>query len=388
MRPHYFDGNRVRLLRDGAAYFPALEQAIDSAHRDIFLETYIFADDGAGRAVAAALARAAGRGVTVHVLIDGFGSKDMFHQALKEQLLAAQVRLMVYHPKISPLTLRRNRLRRLHRKLVAIDGRVAFVGGINVIDDMNTPGLLPPRYDYAVRIEGPLARVVLWETVRLWNRIAWVNFRWHWHRRYQSLSEAAAVTGTQRVALVVRDNLHHRADIEDAYLDAIARAREEIIIANAYFFPGQRFRQALVAAVGRGVRVRLLLQGRQEYLLLYYASRALYGALLDAGVEICEYHKSFMHAKVAVIDQRWATVGSSNIDPLSLLLAREANVIVNDLGFARELRLSLQDHMEDGAMVVAKSEWHRQPLWRRVLFWSAYGFARLLLGLVGHDGNR
>jgi len=136
------------------------------------------------------------------------------------------------------------------------------------------------------------------------------------------------------------------------------------------------------------VRVVLLLQGRVEYLLLYYATRALYGSLLDAGVEIYEYHKSFLHAKVAVIDQRWATVGSSNIDPFSLMLAREANIVVDDAPFSQQLRLSLHDHMQDGAMVVAKSAWRNQPLWRRALIWSAYGCARLLLGLVGYGKKR
>ena len=164
-------------------------------------------------------------------------------------------------------------------------------------------------------------------------------------------------------------------------------AREEIIIANAYFFPGA-LPPCAARAARRGVRVMLLLQGRVEYVLLHYATRALYGSLLDAGVEIYEYHKSFLHAKVAVIDQRWATVGSSNIDPFSLMLAREANIVVDDAPFSQELRRSLHDHMQDGAMVVAKSAWHRQPLWRRALIWSAYGCARLLMGLVGYGGKR
>ena len=382
MKYRFVDGNRLQLLSNGTDYFPALEQAIDGAYREIFLETYIFADDQTGRAISAALVRATQRGVTVQVLIDGFGCKDML--AKVREMLVAPVRVLVYHPKISPLTLRRNRLRRLHRKLVVVDGRVAFVGGINIIDDLDTPGLLPPRYDYAVRIEGPLTATILNETVRLWNRIAWINLCWHWRRRRQLLhDDTAEIAGHQRVALVVRDNLRHRSDIEDAYLDEIEQACDEITIANAYFFPGQRFRQALVRAARRGVRVRLLLQGRQEYLLIYYATRALYGALLDAGVEIYEYHKSFMHAKVGVIDQRWATVGSSNIDPFSLMLAREANVIVDDPDFAQELRLSLICHMEDGALVIAKTQWHHQPLWRRVIYWSAYGVVRLLLDILG-----
>jgi cardiolipin synthase A/B len=383
MTLEFLGGNKLQLLTNGSAYFPALEQAFETAQHEIYLETYIFADDKTGRRIAAALVRAAGRGVSVHVLVDGFGSKGMFEQT-RQLLAASNIEVLIFGPKTSPLTLRRNRLRRLHRKLVVVDARVAFVGGINIIDDMHTPGQKPPRYDYAVRIEGPLLTSLLEQTERLWRRVAWASLR-RVLQRHPPVH--AAAQGDQRAVLVVRDNLRHRSDIEDAYLAAIAEAREEIIIANAYFFPGKRFRSALRTAAARGVRVMLLLQGRVEYMLLHYATRALYGSLLDAGVEIYEYHKSFLHAKVAVIDQRWATVGSSNIDPFSLMLAREANLVADDLKFSQELRGSLYDHMQHGAMVVAKSAWHRQPLWRRVLIWSAYGCARLLMGLVGYGGK-
>ncbi|HYT86088.1 MAG TPA: phospholipase D-like domain-containing protein, partial [Burkholderiales bacterium] len=159
------------------------------------------------------------------------------------------------------------------------------------------------------------------------------------------------------------------------------------VIACAYFFPGRRFRRALTGAAARGVRVALLLQGRVEYVLLHYASRALYGTLLEAGVEIYEYHKSFMHAKVAVIDGRWATVGSSNIDPFSLMLAREANVVVDDRRFAGRLRDLLRADMERGARVVAKTSWFRQPLRRRVTIWIAYALARISIGMFGFGGR-
>jgi cardiolipin synthase A/B len=384
MKLEFMGGNKLQLLMNGGEYFPALQQAFDAAQTEIYLETYIFADDDTGRSIAAALVRAAGRGVMVHVLVDGFGSKGLFEQTRK-LLSAANIEVLIFGPKTSPLTLRRNRLRRLHRKLVVVDARVAFVGGINVIDDMHTPRHTPPRYDYAVRIEGPLIASVLHLTEHLWHRVAWASLR-RSEQRHPAPSTAAH--GDQRAALVVRDNVRHRSDIEDAYLAAIAEARGEIIIANAYFFPGVRFRHALRGAARRGVRVVLLLQGRVEYALLYYATRALYGPLLDAGVEIYEYHKSFLHAKVAVIDQRWATVGSSNIDPFSLMLAREANIVVDDAPFSQELRRSLHEHMQDGAMVVAKSAWHRQPLWRRAVIWSAYGCARLLMGLIGYGGKQ
>ena len=384
MKLEFLGGNKLQLLMNGEAYFPALQQAFDAAQREIYLETYIFADDETGRRIAAALVRAAERGVSVHVLVDGFGSKGIFEKT-RQLLSAGNIEVLRFGPKTSPLTLRRNRLRRLHRKLVVVDARVAFVGGINIIDDMHTPRHTPPRYDYAVRIEGPLIASVLNQTERLWHRVAWASLR-RTVQRHPAVTDA--VHGNQRAALVVRDNISHRSDIEDAYLAGIAAAREEIIIANAYFLPGARFRHALRAAARRGVRVMLLLQGRVEYLLLHYATRALYGSLLDGGVEIYEYHKSFLHAKVAVIDQRWATVGSSNIDPFSLLLAREANVVVDDVQFSQELRRSLHDHMQDGAKVVAKSAWHRQPLWQRLLIWSAYGCARLLMGLIGYGGKR
>jgi len=380
----FLDGNKLQLLTNGSAYFPALQHAIDAAQSEIYLETYIFADDKTGRRIAAALVRAAGRGVRVHVLVDGFGSKGIFEQT-RQLLSAANIEVLIFGPKTSPLTLRRNRLRRLHRKLVVVDARVAFVGGINIIDDMHTPRHTPPRYDYAVRAEGPLVASVLDQTERLWYRVAWASLR-RSAQRHRPVD--AAARGTQRAVLVVRDNFRHRSDIEDAYLDAIRGAHKEVIIANAYFFPGTRFRHALREAAGRGVRVVLLLQGKVEYVLLHYAARALYGSLLDAGVEIYEYHKSFLHAKVAVIDKRWATVGSSNIDPFSLMLAREANIVVDDLHFSQELRRNLLDHMKGGARVVAKRMWHRQPLWRRLLIWSAYGCTRFLMGVAGYGGKR
>jgi len=274
----------------------------------------------------------------------------------------------------------------MHRKIVVADGRIAFVGGINIIDDMDTPRQKPPRYDYAVRIEGPLLGPIQDAAVRLWNRVALARLQ-HGLRVSHPVPPHLARAGSQRAALAVRDNLRHRRDIEEAYLAAIGSAQEEVIIASAYFFPGRRFRRALIGAAARGVRVVLLLQGRVEYVLLYYASRALYGTLLEAGVEIYEYQKSFMHAKVAVIDGHWATVGSSNIDPFSLLLAREANVVVEDRRFAAELRSRLRADIEHGARVVAKTRWFRQPLWKRVPNWIGYGVARFAIGMFGFGGR-
>lgn len=385
MMPRLVEGNRLTLLRSGTEYFPALEAAIDGAQREIFLETYIYADDLTGHRITAALVRAAQRGIAAHVMVDGFGSKEM-PAALMRQLREAGVRLLVFGRKISPLTLQRSRLRRMHRKVAVVDGYIAFVGGINIIDDMHTPRQIPPRYDYAVRIEGPLVTEIRDSSARLLRWVAWASLHERWPVR-RPPAPASAHAGNQRAAFVVRDNLRHRADIENAYLEAIEAAREEVLIANAYFFPGIRFRHALLRAAQRGVQVTLMLQGRVEYTLLHYASRALYGPLLEAGVNICEYHKSFLHAKVAVIDGHWATVGSSNIDPFSLMLAREANIIVKDRAFARELRVSLHLAMEDGAISVPRERWFNQPLRTRLPIWISYAAVRVLMGLFGYGGQ-
>jgi cardiolipin synthase len=187
------------------------------------------------------------------------------------------------------------------------------------------------------------------------------------------------VAGGQRAALVVRDSLRHRRDIENAYLAQIDGAATEIVLANAYFFPTRRFRRALLNAARRGVAVTLLLQGKSDHLLQHYASRALYRSLLRAGIRIFEYLPSMLHAKVAVFDRRVATVGSSNIDPLSLGLAREANVFVDDAAFAAELRLSLHDALENRARPVARTYWRRLRWGLKVRIWLAYRFVQLAL---------
>jgi cardiolipin synthase len=377
--PGFVSGNCIELLRSGAEYFPALEAACDAARSEIFLATYIFEEDVTGVRIAHALTRAAQRGVLVHLLIDGFGSKDLGEDFVRG-LQRSGVRVLKFRPDISPWTLRRERLRRLHCKLAVFDVEVAFVGGINIIDDMHTPRQIPPRFDYAVRVRGPLLADIYPVIVRLWTLATWARLHRRWTGRRAHTAVRAKPCGTQRAAFVIRDNLRHRKDIENAYLDAIAHARSEILIANAYFFPGLSFRRALADAAARGVRVVLLLQGRVEYVLLHFATRALYHSFVDAGIEIYEYHRSFLHAKVAVIDRQWATVGSSNIDPMSLLLGREANVVIDDAAFAEELRSSLSEATAAGAQRIERSGLEKQSLPARIMTWLCYELVRFLTG--------
>ncbi len=378
----------VQLLSSGEELFESMCDAMAQAQSEIWMATYIFNDDAASWKVAQALAQAAARGIKVHVLVDGFGSKATL-DTLRQWWQGTTVRLEVFRPLDRWWAwLQPGQLRRMHQKLCAVDGTTAFVGGINIIDDMHTPNQVPPRFDYAVRVEGPLLAPIHAAVVNLWTLVMWTQFR----RRgaVTPLEPQVEPCGTRRGAFVVRDNLRHRNDIESAYLEAIGKARSHVLIGSAYFFPGKSFRRALADAAWRGVRVVLLLQGRVEYLLLHYASRALYRYFLDAGVEIHEYHRSFLHAKVAVIDDRWATVGSSNIDPMSLLLAREANVLIDDADFARELRVSLNEAIETGAQPVLRARWEQQShtLPMRVMTWLCYGLVRFLSGWSSYGRAR
>lgn len=375
--------NQISLMQNGEAYFQAIEAAMDRAVHEIFLESYIFENDTTGRRVAEALRRAALRGVKVHVLIDGFGSNRL-PKSMIVYLAAAGVMVMKFRPKISPWTLQRRRLRRLHRKIVVVDQEIAFVGGINIIDDMDTPEQAAPRYDYAVSVEGPMVKEIHDSACRVWSRVALIRLRYGWCRDKDSQPYIAEPMGRMRSAFLVRDNIRHRRDIEDAYLQAIEQAQSEIILANAYFLPGLNFRHGLLDAVARGVRVILLLQGVMDHRLMHYAAHALYGSFLDAGIEIYEYHKSLLHAKVAVIDEYWATVGSSNLDPLSLLLALEANVVVEDAGFAKTLKHSLEQAINTGARRILQNQWRSQPIRRRLLSWFSYGLVRFMTGMTGY----
>ena len=382
---HLVDGHTLTLLCNGEEYFPRLVSAMDGATHSIYLETYIFAADATGRLVSEALQRSVKRGVRAHLLLDGFGCAELPHEWVDE-LRSAGVEVLWFRPEIARFKLRRHRLRRLHRKLAVVDRRIAFVGGINIINDVPGGQLAAPRLDYAVEVQGDMVGRIHAAMRRLWLLISWTNFR---RQRERTKFRFARNNVTeQKIDFLLCDNLRHRRDIELAYLETIDGAQREIIIANAYFLPGLRLRRALLQAAQRGVRVMLLLQGQVEYRLQHYAMLALYDELLGAGVEIHEYHASFLHAKVAVVDGYWSTVGSSNIDPFSLWLAREANLVVRDAAFAASLRASLLKEMVRGAHLIPHAAWRKQGVWRHLLARLSYAVVLFLVGIFGYARRR
>jgi cardiolipin synthase len=380
-------GNRLQLLCSGAEYFPALLRQIEHASSEIRIETYIFEADVIGHQVAAALCTAAKRGVTVHLMVDGFGAARFDH-SLAPGLRECGVEVQIYRPERRNWVFRRHRLRRLHRKLSVFDQRIAFVGGINIVDDSATLKI-PPRFDYAVRVEGPVVAQIAAAMAHVWNIVAWASVGLKRDlTREKSKAKSLEAAGNVAASLLIRDNLRHRRDIELAYLHALHNARDRVLIANAYFLPGKLFRRALINASRRGIKVTLLLQGQVEYALLHYATLALYARLMKAGIRIVEYRKSFLHAKVAVIDGQWATVGSSNIDPFSLLLSREANLVVGDAVFAGELEASLDAAMKNGAVEIRLSDLRQRSWLARLASELAYGVVRMMIGFSGYGRRR
>ena len=390
-------GHHLHLLEGGGQLFPAMVAAIERARELVHVETYIFEFAGSALQVAEAMERAARRGITVRLVVDGVGTPRM-PRAWRERFERAGVQHRTYLPLGHVGLLIPSRWRRLHRKLCVVDGELGFCGGINLIDDHDDVALgrlERPRLDYALQVSGPLVADMLESMEQLWWRMQAVSrarqheFRAAWQalragRPVLQADRSGSGGGkAQQAALLLRDNVHHRHDIERAYLKAIAQARREIVIANAYFIPGRRLRRALMLAAARGVRVRLLLHGRYEHFLQYHAARTVYQWLLQAGIEIHEYAPSALHAKVAVVDGRWATVGSTNLDPLSLLLAREANVVTRDPAFARGLWQRL-DHLLRTAGERVEPDSLRQRPWHQRLFDRlAFGVMRGVLFLLG-----
>ena len=376
------DGNCIELLENGSEFFPALCQDIDQAQTSVHLETYIFNLDDTGHTVLKHLRAACERGVKVRVVIDGFGSYENAAEIVRVlEEMGAKIR--VYRPE--PVGLRRfrystRRLRRLHRKVTVIDRRIGYVGGINIIDDLEDvpdDGQGPkPRFDFAVRIRGPIVQDLDKAQSDLWVRMAWRR-RDDWAEFYQRLrgwrarrARKAAESQEQfepgmRATVLLRDNLRFRKTIENVYVHALENATHDALIANSYFFPGRRLKAALKRAAQRGVRVRLLLQGRAEYALQYRACRSMYQKVLAGGIEIYEYQPSYLHAKVAVIDG-CAMVGSSNMDPFSLLLARETNVFISDEGFAAALKDALERELSNSCNRVTVESYARHSWFQRL----------------------
>ena len=359
-------GNRVALLENGEEFFARAFAAIDAAQREVLIETFILFEDKIGLDLYRRLIAAARRGVKVEITVDGFGSPN-FSPDFLSGLGKAGVQLRVFDPQPKWLGLRVNVFRRMHRKLLVADGCVALVGGINYSADHVLDFGDQAKQDYAVAVEGPVVA-----DIHSFLKVAMTPPGTGEAWRPAADAEDCAPIGTADVMFVPRDNHRRTTSIEREYRRAIRAAEDEIVIANAYFFPGYGFLRDLRDAARRGVKVSLIFQGEPDTRVALAAARTLYRHLVDAGVRIFEYCERPFHGKIALIDDAWATVGSSNLDPLSLALNFEANVFIRDPDFIADMRARLDDlmqchcHAVDAASVPRGRFW--QVLTRPLLF--------------------
>jgi len=373
----YVANNDVTLLETGQQLFPAMIAAIDAARHDILFETYIFAEDEVARGIEAALIRAAERGLKVRVLVDWFGTGHRACCRRAEAFARAGVHYRVFNPWF------KRGIARTHRKITVVDGEVAFVGGININDDMvcdyDPERALPaPRWDFAVAVRGPLVAQIHFEAQAQWMRAGRLDILSR-IGLYRETRKAPPTEGARpmRAAFVVRDNLRNRRTIQRAYLQAIGQARKSVLLANPYFAPGRKFREALARAARRGVSVTLLI-GTGEFRMQDAVARSYYPKLLADGIQIVEYRKTQLHAKIAVVDDDWATVGSSNCDGLSLFVNQEANIVVKNAAFSRAVRAHIERGVADGE-VVRMEEFEGMGWMRRMRYEMAYLLYRLTM---------
>ncbi|MDR7048313.1 cardiolipin synthase [Duganella sp. 3397] len=376
---NFLADNEVKLLHTGTDYFPALIAAIDNARVEVYFETYIFAPDETGQRVLAALIAAAQRGIHVRMITDWWGTGRRQVNSMHEQLVAGGVEHRVFNPWF------KRGVTRTHRKICVVDREIALVGGININDDMfcdynHAIPLEFPRWDFAVQVRGPLVASVQKEQEAQWRRLGKMTLikRINLYRDMRKVNQAAAKNMVQ-AGFVVRDNLRNRSTIQRAYLQALGRARKSVLLANPYFAPGRKFRHALANAAERGVDVTLLI-GVGEIWLQDAVAHSFYPKLLAAGVKIVEYRKTQLHAKVAVIDDDWATVGSSNVDGLSLFLNQEANVVIKDAAFAQSLREHIEAAVADG-VPIHYADFEHVGRFRRIGYEIAFVFYRTVMRL-------
>ena len=343
------DGNQTAILVDGPETHAAMFDAMASARDHINIESYIVEDDGPGQVLAELLVRKCAEGVRINLIYDAVGSWST-PTSYFEALRAAGVQLLQFNP-INPFRhpIAWSMHLRDHRKLLVVDGRVAFIGGVNISSvysnrkgaERTAANPMAHWRDTHLRIEGPVVEYLQWLFLDHWRAIA------KGPAQSGMYFPAANRVGAQRIAVAACAAGRRRNPFYRALLGAIDGAQSSIHLTVAYFVPTRRLRRALKRAARRGVDVRLALPGVSDSWATLAAGRARYGSMLRAGVRIFERHNAMLHAKTVVIDGVWATVGSSNLDWRSLLHNAEANVIVLDSGVAQQFEALFAQDLEE-----------------------------------------
>lgn len=373
----YFIHNRVQLIRGGKQYFESLVNLIDGSKHSIHLQIYIFDDDETGMSIIRALERAAGRGVQVFLLVDGYASQVLSRKTVK-QISDAGIRFRWFEP------LLRSRYfyfgRRLHHKVVVVDACRSLVGGVNISDRYNDTADSDAWLDWAVLAEGEVAGKLFLICQELWNKAGWGRKKSEKYKLQPSqitMSEGNCLVRVRR-----QDWVRRRTEISASYLEMMENAKDEILMMSSYFLPGRQLRKSMAAASKRGVRIRMIAAGKSDVAMAKNAERYLYRWLLKNKVELYEYQANILHGKISCADRKWATVGSFNLNFISAYASIELNLDVLNEDFACTVQSELEEIINRQCIPITEQEWSRhynlfQRAWQKI----SYNLIRLIFFL-------
>ncbi|MFM1794104.1 MAG: hypothetical protein RL642_489 [Bacteroidota bacterium] len=367
--------NKPTLIRGGAPYFSKLIELIENAEQSIQLQVYIFDEDETGRIIANKLIEARQRDIEVQMLLDGYASRSLSN-SFKEELRKAGIQLRFFNPVFKSDNFYFGR--RLHHKIVVVDGYFSLVGGINISNRYNDMPEDPAWLDWAILIEGDLS----YDLHKLCN-----IFYARWNNKVINIDRKQLqhrINYTLHCPMRIRRNdwVMNKNQISASYMEMMKNAQHEIIIMSSYFIPSDFFRASMIAAIKRGVKIKLVLAATSDVGIAKYAEKYFYAWALRQGIEIFEYKTNVLHGKIAVCDNRIVTVGSYNINDISALASIELNIDVEENNFAATVRSALEGIIEkDCVKVEPRSFYASQSMLNKLMQWSAYRIFRIVFKL-------
>jgi cardiolipin synthase len=371
--PNYCPNNvckeETTLVHSGEDYFLRARNIILNAQSEIHLQMYIFENDTTGIEIINALKEAANRNVKIYMLLDGYGSYSFPRLIIKElKQLGINIRFF------SPFFSKNNFYigRRLHHKIITTDGVIALIGGINISDKYRGTSTENPWLDYAIQIESSKTVMQLEQLCQ--------NIYFKYKRTHRiNLPPVSYLDKKTTVAVLQNDWLKRNNEITIAYVKAMQRAQKEIIIVGSYFLPGRRFTKVLKKTASRGIKIKLILSGISDIPLMQRATYHLYSSLLKNNIELYEWNKSVLHGKVALVDNKWATIGSFNLNHLSSYGSIETNVAIESAKFAKTLASELNTVISQCEKITLETIKRKRNLFATIANWLSYQFVRIAL---------
>lgn len=375
--PKDFTENKVRLIHGGKEYFGLLKQMIGGAKETIHLQTYIYDDDDTGKEIADELIRAAHRNVKIYLLVDGYASQGLSPSFI-EYLKTNGVQFRFFQPIFKSKSFYFGR--RLHHKMLVVDGVSAVVGGINISNRYNDTETEPAWLDFALYVQGPVAKELCVLAYKTWKGFPRVMGPTPCETKELDFDLHGQENGYVRMCR--NDWVRRKKQITGSYIQLLKKAKKEITILCSYFLPGHEFRNHLIRAAQRGVKIRVIMAGRSDVRIAKQAERFIYTDLLDNNIEIYEYQKTILHGKVTVCDNQWVTVGSYNVNNISAYASIELNLDVYDPTFATVVNAMLQQIAKNDCIQITR-EWlqKKENFFTRTTEWLSYEAIRLLFYL-------